>query len=181
MKSNDVSTGSSEDCSLRRSWISLISCNLVNYRRRCGFEWKIQPTACLPSSLIAITSLSVVLASVVAMCVHSISEFQNEDGEVDDPVLEGLEIACIAWFTCKLAIWLLVSPFQKKFWKNPLNISDFIFIIPFYATLTVDTKEEESEDIENMGMVVQIFRLIRIFQILKLAQRSVGLCSLDIT
>lgn len=52
---------------------------------------------------------------------------------------------------------------------------DLVFMIPFYATLAVDTKEEESEDIENMGKVVEILRLMRIFQILKLAWHYVGL------
>uniref|UniRef100_A0A8C5XP25 Potassium voltage-gated channel subfamily S member 3 n=1 Tax=Microcebus murinus TaxID=30608 RepID=A0A8C5XP25_MICMU len=122
---------------------------------------------CLSAKLIAISSLSVVLASIVAMSVHSMSEFQNEDGEVDDPVLEGVEIACIAWFTRELAIWLVAAPCQKKFWKNPLNIIDYISIILFYATLAVDTKEDESEDIENMGKV--------------LARHSIGLRSLGAT
>lgn len=42
---------SSEESSLRRSWRSLTRCDLVNSGRRSGFEWKTQPTACLPSSL----------------------------------------------------------------------------------------------------------------------------------
>lgn len=54
-------------------------------------------------------------------------------------------------------------------------------MIPFYATLAVDTKKEESEDIENMGKVVEILRLMRIFQILKLAWHYVGLWSLAAT
>lgn len=78
-------------------------------------------------------------------------------------------------------IRLFTAPSQKKFWKKPLNIIDFVSIIPFYATLAVDTKEEESEDIENMGKVVQILRLMRIFRILKLARHSVGLRSLGAT
>uniref|UniRef100_A0A0P6JDY2 Delayed-rectifier potassium channel regulatory subunit KCNS3 n=1 Tax=Heterocephalus glaber TaxID=10181 RepID=A0A0P6JDY2_HETGA len=139
------------------------------------------PASCLSAKLIAASSLSVVLASIVAMCVHSMSELQGEDREADDPVLEGVEIACITWFTGELAIRLVAAPCQKKFWKNPLNIIDFVSIIPFYATLAVDTKEEESEDIENMGKVVQILRLMRIFRILKLARHSVGLRSLGAT
>ncbi|XP_016080273.1 PREDICTED: potassium voltage-gated channel subfamily S member 3 isoform X2 [Miniopterus natalensis] len=131
--------------------------------------------------LIALSSLSVVLASIAAMCVHSMSELQGEDREVGDPVLEAVEVACIAWFTGELAIRLVAAPCQKKFWKNPLNIIDFVSIVPFYATLAVDTKDEESGDIENMGKVVQVLRLMRIFRILKLARHSVGLRSLGAT
>ncbi|XP_038604327.1 potassium voltage-gated channel subfamily S member 3 [Tachyglossus aculeatus] len=142
------------------------------------------PAHSLSAKLIAISSLSVVLASIVAMCIHSMPEFQKRDvndREVEDPILEAVEITCIVWFTGELAIRLVAAPCQKKFWKKPLNIIDFVSIIPFYATLAVDRKEEESEDIENMGKVVQILRLMRIFRILKLARHSVGLRSLGAT
>uniref|UniRef100_A0A8C0J9E0 BTB domain-containing protein n=1 Tax=Chelonoidis abingdonii TaxID=106734 RepID=A0A8C0J9E0_CHEAB len=142
------------------------------------------PGYCLSAKLIAISSLSVVLASIVAMCIHSMPEFQRRDAndrEIEDPVLEAVEIACIVWFTVELVIRLAAAPSLKKFWKNPLNVIDLVSIIPFYATLAVDTKKEESEDIENMGKVVQILRLMRIFRILKLARHSVGLRSLGAT
>lgn len=44
-----------------------------------------EPSLLPVAKLIAISSLSVVLASIVAMCIHSMSEFQSEDGDVDDP------------------------------------------------------------------------------------------------
>lgn len=181
-KSNDVSTDSSfEESSLFEKELEKFDQLRFGQLRKKIWIRMENPAYCLSAKLIAISSLSVVLASIVAMCVHSMSEFQNEDGEVDDPVLEGVEVACIAWFTGELAIRLAAAPCQKKFWKNPLNIIDFVSIIPFYATLAVDTKEEESEDIENMGKVVQILRLMRIFRILKLARHSVGLRSLGAT
>ncbi|KAI6056156.1 potassium voltage-gated channel subfamily S member 3 [Marmota monax] len=181
-KSNEVSTDSSfEESSLFEKELEKFDQLRFGQLRKKIWIRMENPGYCLSAKLIAISSLSVVLASIVAMCVHSMSEFQNEDGEVDDPVLEGVEIACIAWFTGELAIRLVAAPCQKKFWKNPLNIIDFVSIIPFYATLAVDTKEEESEDIENMGKVVQILRLMRIFRILKLARHSVGLRSLGAT
>uniref|UniRef100_A0A452VFP9 Potassium voltage-gated channel modifier subfamily S member 3 n=1 Tax=Ursus maritimus TaxID=29073 RepID=A0A452VFP9_URSMA len=179
---NDVSTDSSfEESSLFEKELEKFDKLRFGQLRKKIWIRMENPAYCLSAKLIAISSLSVVLASIVAMCVHSMSEFQNEDGEVEDPVLEGVEIACIAWFTGELAIRLVAAPCQKKFWKNPLNIIDFVSIIPFYATLAVDTKEEESEDIENMGKVVQILRLMRIFRILKLARHSVGLRSLGAT
>lgn len=181
-RSNDASTDSSfEESSLFEKELEKFDQLRFGQLRKKIWIRMENPASCLSAKLIAISSLSVVLASIVAMCVHSMSEFQNEDGEVDDPVLEGVEMACIAWFTGELAIRLVAAPCQKKFWKNPLNIIDFVSIIPFYATLAVDTKEEESEDIENMGKVVQILRLMRIFRILKLARHSVGLRSLGAT
>ncbi|KFO19778.1 Potassium voltage-gated channel subfamily S member 3 [Fukomys damarensis] len=70
------------------------------------------------AKLMAVSSLSVVLASILAMCVHSMSEFQKENREMDHPMLEGLAIACIACFTGELAIWLAAVPCQKKYWKK---------------------------------------------------------------
>ncbi|XP_058144082.1 delayed-rectifier potassium channel regulatory subunit KCNS3 [Dasypus novemcinctus] len=181
-KSNDASTDSSfEESSLFEKELEKFEkLRLGQLRKKIWIRME-NPAHCLSAKLIAFSSLSVVLASIVAMCIHSMAEFQNEDGEVDDPVLGGVEMACIAWFTGELALRLLVAPSQKKFWRNPLNIIDFVSIVPFYATLAVDTQEEESEDIENMGKVVQILRLMRIFRILKLARHSVGLRSLGAT
>lgn len=149
-KSNDVNTDSFEDFSLRRVWRSLINCN-----------WS------TPEDLDSIGKSS--LLPVCQAHCHHILEcgaglhcghvcprcIRIPEWEVDDPILEGVEITCVIWFTYKLDIWLVVTPFLKKFWKNPLNIIYLVFIIPFYATLAVDSKEEESKDIENMGMVVQ--------------------------
>ncbi|KAI6071803.1 Potassium voltage-gated channel subfamily S member 3 [Aix galericulata] len=175
-KSNDRSIDSSNEES------SIFDKELEKFDNLCFGEIRKKiwvrmenPAYCLSAKLIAVSSLSVVLASIVAMCIHSMPEFQRldaNDREIEDPVLEAVEIACIIWFTAELVIRLITAPSQKKFWKKPLNIIDFVSIIPFYATLAVDTKEEESEDIENMGKVVQILRLMRIFRILKLARHS---------
>ncbi|XP_077007805.1 delayed-rectifier potassium channel regulatory subunit KCNS3 [Tamandua tetradactyla] len=139
------------------------------------------PAHCLSAKLLAAASLGVVLASIVAMCVHSMSEFQNADGEVDDPVLAGVEVACIAWFTGELAVRLAAAPCQRRFWKSPLNIIDVVSVAPFYATLAVAAREEESADLENVGKAVQALRLMRVFRILKLARHSGGLRSLGAT
>ncbi|XP_007898593.1 LOW QUALITY PROTEIN: potassium voltage-gated channel subfamily S member 3a [Callorhinchus milii] len=142
------------------------------------------PGHSLSAKIIAVASLSVVLTSIAAMCVHSMHEFQRfdeNDKEIVDPVLAGLEILCITWFTTEFIVRLLVAPSLDKFFKNALNIIDFVSILPFYITLAVETMDEGNEDLENMGKVIQILRLMRIFRILKLARHSVGLRSLGAT
>ncbi|XP_053315597.1 potassium voltage-gated channel subfamily S member 3 [Spea bombifrons] len=154
-----------------------------NIRRKIWIRLE-NPAFSLSAKLFAISSLSVVLTSIVAMCIHSMPEFKKLDhneNELEDPVLAVVEIICIAWFTSELVVRLAVAPSQKKFWKNPMNIIDFVSILPFYATLVVDTNNKENDNIENMGKVVQILRLMRIFRILKLARHSVGLRSLGAT
>ncbi|KAJ8290229.1 hypothetical protein GJAV_G00010270 [Gymnothorax javanicus] len=137
------------------------------------------------AKLLAVASLGVVLTSIVAMCVHSMPEFQRldaNDKEVEDPVLAVFETVCVACFSAEFALRLSVTPCVRKFLSNPLNVIDFVSIVPFYATLAFETvDEEENEDLENVGKVVQILRLMRIFRILKLARHSVGLRSLGAT
>ncbi|XP_030628570.1 potassium voltage-gated channel subfamily S member 3a [Chanos chanos] len=136
------------------------------------------------AKIMAVASLSVVLTSIVAMCVHSMPEFHQVDAnekEVEDPVLAVFEMICVVWFTVEFALRLAVTPCLRKFLCNTLNIIDFVSIVPFYATLAFETVDEENEELENVGKVVQILRLMRIFRILKLARHSVGLRSLGAT
>ncbi|XP_073529066.1 delayed-rectifier potassium channel regulatory subunit KCNS3 [Phyllobates terribilis] len=184
-KSDVMSVGSSSDQSsvFEKELEMFDSQKFGNVRKKIWVRLE-NPAFSLSAKLFAISSLSVVLTSIVAMCIHSMPEFHqldNNERELEDPVLEVVEIICIVFFTTELVVRLAVAPSQKKFWKNPMNIIDFVSIIPFYATLVVDTKDTENEGIENMGKVVQILRLMRIFRILKLARHSVGLRSLGAT
>ncbi|XP_054474088.1 potassium voltage-gated channel subfamily S member 3b [Anoplopoma fimbria] len=140
------------------------------------------------SKIIAVASLSLVLTSIVAMCVHSMPEFQqldDNDKPIEDPVLAILEEICIAGFSAEFIIRLIVSPSRRKFLGNPLNIIDVASILPFYATLALETADEEAaeenEDLENVGKVVQVLRLMRVLRILKLARHSIGLRALGAT
>uniref|UniRef100_A0A1A8MPR9 Potassium voltage-gated channel, delayed-rectifier, subfamily S, member 3 n=1 Tax=Nothobranchius pienaari TaxID=704102 RepID=A0A1A8MPR9_9TELE len=109
------------------------------------------------SKVIAVASLSVVLTSIVAMCIHSMPEFQrvdNNEKPIEDPVLTILEEICIACFSAEFVIRLIVAPSRRKFLGNPLNIIDVASILPFYATLALETTDEDSmeenEDLENL-------------------------------
>ncbi|XP_037101327.1 potassium voltage-gated channel subfamily S member 3-like [Syngnathus acus] len=140
------------------------------------------------SKIIALASLSVVLTSIIAMCVHSMPEFQrvdDNDKPIEDPVLAILEVICIVCFSTEFIIRLIVAPSCRKFLCNPLNIIDIASILPFYATLALEKSDEESaeenEDLENMGKVVQVLRLMRVLRILKLARHSIGLRALGAT
>ncbi|XP_034756366.1 potassium voltage-gated channel subfamily S member 3b [Etheostoma cragini] len=140
------------------------------------------------SKIMAVASLSLVLTSIVAMCVHSMPEFQwvdDNDKPIEDPGLAILEEICIACFSAEFIIRMIVAPSLRKFLQNPLNIIDVASILPFYFTLALETADEEAaeenEDLENMGKVVQVLRLMRILRILKLARHSIGLRALGAT
>ncbi|KAJ7989129.1 hypothetical protein DPEC_G00316320 [Dallia pectoralis] len=139
--------------------------------------------SCL-AKVIAVASLAVVLTSIVAMCVHSMPEYQQldaNDKEIEHPVLAIFEAVCVVCFSVEFLVRLAVAPCARTFLSNALNIIDFVSVVPFYATLAFETVDQDNEELENMGKVVQILRLMRIFRILKLARHSVGLRSLGAT
>ncbi|XP_031437607.1 potassium voltage-gated channel subfamily S member 3-like [Clupea harengus] len=123
------------------------------------------------------------------MEVHSMPEFQRVDANdrpIEDPVLAILEVICIICFSAEYSMRLVVAPSPRKFLEKPLNIIDFVSILPFYLTLAFETideegSEEESENLENVRKVVHVLRLMHIFRILKLARHSVRLRALGAT
>ncbi|CAK6962101.1 potassium voltage-gated channel subfamily S member 3-like [Scomber scombrus] len=133
----------------------------------------------------AIASLTVVIVSIVAMCVHSMPDFHQVDlneKEIENPVLTFFENLCVLFFSAEFILRLAVAPSARKFLCSPLNIIDLMSVMPFYVTLACDIMDEgENPDLENVGKVVQILRLMRVFRILKLARHSAGLRSLGAT
>ncbi|KAM3594668.1 uncharacterized protein V6R79_011845 [Siganus canaliculatus] len=134
---------------------------------------------------IAVASISVVIVSIVAMCINSMPDFQQVDVNekpVENPALTFFESFCVLFFSAEYLLRLLVAPSVRKFLCSPLNIIDLMSILPFYITIACDMMDEgENQDLENVGKVVQILRLMRVFRILKLARHSAGLRSLGAT
>uniref|UniRef100_UPI0037E7677D potassium voltage-gated channel subfamily S member 3-like n=1 Tax=Semicossyphus pulcher TaxID=241346 RepID=UPI0037E7677D len=137
------------------------------------------------AKVLAIASLCVVLVSIVAMCVHSMPDSNHDDlneKKVENPVLTFFETLCVLYFSAEFILRLVVAPSARKFLCSALNIIDLMSILPFYVTLACDIMDEgENTDLENVGKVVQILRLMRVFRILKLARHSAGLRSLGAT
>ncbi|KAM4625917.1 potassium voltage-gated channel subfamily S member 3a [Polymixia lowei] len=143
------------------------------------------PSYSTSAKMMALASLSVVVISIVAMCIHSMPDFHHvdlNDKEIEDPVLTIFENICVLCFSVEFLVRLAVAPSARKFLCSPLNIIDFISIMPFYTTLALDIADKgESAELENVGKVMQILRLMRVFRILKLARHSAGLRSLGVT
>uniref|UniRef100_A0A8C5DJZ0 Potassium voltage-gated channel, delayed-rectifier, subfamily S, member 3a n=1 Tax=Gouania willdenowi TaxID=441366 RepID=A0A8C5DJZ0_GOUWI len=137
------------------------------------------------AKVMAIASLSVVLFSIVAMCVHSMPEFHQldqDEKDVENPALTFFEYFCIFFFSVEFVLRLAVAPSAKSFMCSPLNLIDLLAIVPFYVTAVCDwTSKQENPELENVGKVVQILRLMRVFRIFKLARHSAGLRSLGAT
>ncbi|XP_034531085.1 potassium voltage-gated channel subfamily S member 3-like [Notolabrus celidotus] len=156
----------------------------ADYRRNIWIRLE-NPGHSTSAKVIAIASLSVVIISIIAMCVHSIPDSHEKDPnepKVENLVLTFFETVCVLYFSAEFILRLAVAPSARKFLCNMLNIIDLMSILPFYVTLAYGPMDEgENTELENVGKVVQILRLMRVFRILKLARHSAGLRSLGAT
>ncbi|KAM8735678.1 potassium voltage-gated channel subfamily V member 1 [Acanthopagrus schlegelii] len=132
-------------------------------------------------------SLSVffVVVSVINMVLISLD--LEEDLGVSGvgtraPLLfDALEYVCVVWFTGELALRFLCVRDKCRFSRSIPNVIDLLAILPFYVTLAVENLHGGSTELENMGRVVQVLRLLRSLRMLKLGRHSTGLKSLGMT
>ncbi|XP_040900806.1 potassium voltage-gated channel subfamily V member 1 [Toxotes jaculatrix] len=132
-------------------------------------------------------SLSVffVVVSVINMVLISLDlgeDFGVSDVGIGAPLLfDILEYVCVVWFTGELALRFLCVKDKCRFSRSIPNVIDLLAILPFYVTLAVESLHGGTTELENMGRVVQVLRLLRSLRMLKLGRHSTGLKSLGLT
>ncbi|CAK6981165.1 potassium voltage-gated channel subfamily V member 1 [Scomber scombrus] len=127
-------------------------------------------------------SIFFVVVSVINMVLISLD---LEDVEVSGfgaaLLFDALEYVCVVWFTGELAVRFLCVRDKCRFSRSIPNVIDLLAILPFYVTLTVESLHGGTTELENMGRVVQVLRLLRSLRMLKLGRHSTGLKSLGMT
>ncbi|XP_054476888.1 potassium voltage-gated channel subfamily V member 1 [Anoplopoma fimbria] len=130
-------------------------------------------------------SIFFVVVSVVNMVLISLDlgeDFGASDVGIGAPLLfDALEYVCVFWFTGELALRFLCVRNKCRFSRSIPNVIDLLAILPFYVTLAVESLHGGSTELENMGRVVQVLRLLRSLRMLKLGRHSTGLKSLGFT
>ncbi|KAM7421627.1 hypothetical protein PAMA_015670 [Pampus argenteus] len=128
-------------------------------------------------------SIFFVVVSVINMVLISLD--LGEDFGVSGlgaPLLfDALEYVCVVWFTGELLLRFFCVRDKCRFSRSIPNVIDLLAILPFYVTLTVERLHGETTELENMGRVVQVLRLLRSLRMLKLGRHSTGLKSLGMT
>jgi len=128
----------------------------------------------------AFGSLSIffVVLSVINMVLISLDlgeDFGESGLGVGAPQLfDALEYVCVVWFTAELALRFLCVRDKCRFSRSIPNVIDLLAILPFYVTLAVESIHGGSSELENMGRVVQVLRLLRSLRMLKLGRHSTG-------
>ena len=129
-------------------------------------------------------SISFILVSIVGLSLSTIPEFEEFDednNQTDNDELALVETICIAWFTAEYILRFIASPRKWHFFKGALNIIDIIAIMPFYVSIVLTELNKQSDTFSEAKRIVQIFRVMRMLRILKLARHSTGLQTLGST
>ncbi|KAF3815982.1 potassium voltage-gated channel subfamily V member 2 [Mirounga leonina] len=161
-----------------------------------------KPFSSAAAKAIGVASSLFVLISVVALALNTVEEMQQQAGRGASsgdppPILEHVEMLCIAFFTLEFLLRLASTPDLRRFARSALNVVDLVAILPLYLQLLLEgfTGEDprpgkgsrREHDIEavgrvgKVGQVLRIMRLMRVLRILKLARHSTGLRAFGFT
>ncbi|XP_037706837.1 potassium voltage-gated channel subfamily V member 2 [Choloepus didactylus] len=161
-----------------------------------------KPFSSVAAKAIGVASSLFVLISVVALALNTVEEMrqqaeQDAGGGDPRPILEHVEMLCIAFFTLEYLLRLASTPDLRRFARSALNLVDLVAILPHYLQLLLECftgegqrhgkgspREHELETMDRVGkvgQVLRIMRLMRIFRILKLARHSTGLRAFGFT
>ncbi|XP_006009615.2 potassium voltage-gated channel subfamily V member 1 [Latimeria chalumnae] len=134
-----------------------------------------------PDSSVAAKTFGTLSVVFVLISIANMSLISLEFNNLEPPFFNALEYICIAWFTGEFMLRFVCVKNKCKFLRSVVNIIDIIAILPFYITLLVENLYGGSRELENVGRVVQILRLMRSLRMLKLGRHSTGLKSLGMT
>ncbi|XP_043939287.1 potassium voltage-gated channel subfamily A member 7-like [Protopterus annectens] len=154
------------------------------------------PESSSAARIIAIISVMVILISIVIFCVETLPEFKDErdmsvmihhrgnssvphhvssSGPFEDPFFI-VETICICWFSFELFVRFAASPSKAAFFKNIMNIIDFVAIIPYFVALGTEFARQKGVGQPAMSLaILRVIRLVRVFRIFKLSRHSKGL------
>ena len=152
------------------------------------------PETSLAARVMAITSITVILLSIIIFCIETLPEFKyyrivngtDANGttiviEEDDVPKFGepffvIETLCIIWFTTEMLLRLASCPGKFAYFKNILNIIDIVAIVPYFITLGTVLMDENRSTNQAMSLaILRVIRLVRVFRIFKLSRHSKGL------
>nr|XP_056719292.1 potassium voltage-gated channel subfamily A member 7 [Euleptes europaea] len=155
------------------------------------------PESSQAARIIAIISVMVILISIVIFCLETLPEFRDDQdmslppshhrmntsiphvapskNHFDDPFFI-VETICICWFSFELLVRFLACPSKPAFFKNIMNMIDFVAIIPYFVTLGTEVARQKGVAQPAMSLaILRVIRLVRVFRIFKLSRHSKGL------
>lgn len=149
------------------------------------------PYSSRAARFIAFASLFFILVSITTFCLETHEAFNTIINKTEvilnsslpdpgpqyeietDPALTYVEGVCVFWFTIEFLVRVTFCPCKLEFVKSPLNIIDFVAILPFY--LEVGLSGLSSKAAKDVLGFLRVVRFVRILRIFKLTRHFVGL------
>lgn len=130
-----------------------------------------------PGSSTAARIFGVISIIFVAVSIVNMALMSAELSWLNLQLLEILEYVCISWFTGEFVLRFLCVKDRCHFLRKVPNIIDLLAILPFYITLLVESLSgsHTTQELENVGRLVQVLRLLRALRMLKLGRHSTGI------
>ncbi|XP_061445645.1 potassium voltage-gated channel subfamily A member 7 [Rhineura floridana] len=156
------------------------------------------PESSQAARIIALISVLVILISIVIFCLETLPEFRDERDislplvhhrlnssinhtlpppkpHSEDPFFI-VETVCICWFSFELLVRFMACPSKPAFFKNIMNMIDFVAIIPYFVALGTEFARQRGVAQPAMSLaILRVIRLVRVFRIFKLSRHSKGL------
>lgn len=134
---------------------------LSKYEKWKRKMWQLfdNPTSTRLALAISLFIMFLILLSTFNFLIETMPQWVKEP----PPPFFYIEAVCIAVFTVEFSIRLWACPNKKKFWKGPLNVIDFLAIVPFYIELA-------SGGGTGGLAVLRVIRLTRVFRIFKIGR-----------
>eukprot|EP00736_Rhodelphis_marinus_P012195 Rmarinus@m.16813 len=143
----------------------------LHYVRERVWELFEDPSSSSLAHFFMVLSVSLILLSVVAFCIETLPEYENESPKA----FEAIEMVCVFWFTIEFVCRLFATDDLKAFCRDVLNYIDFLAIFPFYLTLIFAKGERDT------FYALRLLRLVRVLRVFKLSRHSAGLKVIAIT
>ncbi|CAD5230906.1 unnamed protein product [Bursaphelenchus xylophilus] len=150
---------------------------IMGKQRRNAYEFLENPRSSSAAKVWSIVSASFVLISLSGLILSSMPEFQMDD-LTPHMMIQITEVCCMLFFTLEYTSRFVVSPRKCHFVKQPLNIIDFMTIMPFFAEEFMRMFGIQNVELRNLRgpmIVIRVLRVLRIARIFKLARYSIGL------
>ncbi|ELU08573.1 hypothetical protein CAPTEDRAFT_52417, partial [Capitella teleta] len=149
--------------------------NLNKFQQTAARIWRFleEPASSRWAKVYAVTSMSFVALSIAIFVLETHKLFQNVTKHnyeaAPHPALVGLDYVCVVFFTLEFLIRFIFCPSRSRFFRAPLNLIDFICLIPHYTSIIMrglSTNTQTSALIKTI-LMLRIVRILRIFKLMK--------------
>lgn len=149
--------------------------------------------------IIAIISVMVIVLSILIFCLETLPEFRLEKERREQSTIAAhpsianetivippgftpfqdpffiVETVCICWFSFELIMRFISAPNKVHFFKDIMNIIDFLAIMPYFVTVGTELAKDKTTQPSVSLALIRVIRLVRVFRIFKLSRHSKGL------